>query len=111
MECPTRKNGKACKTVKRVQTERKPTYILKENEMMAKIGDFFFPMTIDSGAEVTLVPKEFVDPMDLNGINRKVRWGLHEEGVMIAEEAVVTYTLGGSELNSAVTTVPGERIG
>ena len=34
---------------------------------MARIGDFQFPMTMDSGAEVTLVPKEFVSPSSLTG--------------------------------------------
>ena len=109
-KCPNKKTVTSSKTVRKVEIQKEATHVLYKNDLMAKIGEFSFPMTMDSGAQVTLVPREFVDPKDLTGETIKARWGRGKAGEMEAEKALVRLKLGNEQIERFVGAVPGDLI-
>ena len=109
-ECPNKKTVKSSKTVRKVEIQKEATHVLYKNNLMAKIGEFSFPMIMDSGAQVTLVPREFVDPKDPTGETIKARWGRGKAGEMEAEKALVRLKLGNEQIECFVGAVPGDLI-
>ena len=46
---------------------------LAENDVMASVDNHLVPMTLDSGAEVSIVPQEFVRLSDYTGEKLKFK--------------------------------------
>ena len=68
-QCPKKKK----EMVKRVTILAHMIESLAENEVMTSVNGNFSPMTQDSGAEVSIVPEEFVDSSDYAGESLKFR--------------------------------------
>ena len=76
-QCPNKRKEK----VKRIKILPELVECLAENNVMASVNNHLVPMTLDSGAEVTIVPQEFVKPSDcmeeklkFNGVLAKHEW-------------------------------------
>ena len=67
--CPKRK-GKA---TKRVSTRRRRTEVLADNELLGRVNGYWFPMTLDTGASVSLIPREFVGEDAFTGRTENLR--------------------------------------
>ena len=59
--------------IKRVQVNEDLIETLKENEVFGAVGLYRMPITIDTGAEVTVVPEEAVEPYQLTGETKTLR--------------------------------------
>ena len=72
IECPSKKSGKPNRTVKRVEADPDEIRCLEYNEVVAKIGNTVFPMIIDSGAQISLVPIENLELYQFTNKRRKL---------------------------------------
>ena len=104
---PTRNKEK----VKKVKIDAHLIETLAENDVMASVNSHLVPMTLDSGAEISLVPKEFVNPDNYTGESLKFK-GVDAAGEWIeAKVANVTIRIGPESFQERVLAVPGERLG
>ena len=62
-QCPNKKKEK----VKKVKIFAHLIETLSKNDVMASIHNHLLPITLDSGAEISIVPQEFVNPSDFTG--------------------------------------------
>ena len=67
--CPIRK-GKA---TKRVSTRGRKTEVLADNELLGRVNGYWFPMTLDTGASVSLIPREFEGEDAFTGRTEQLR--------------------------------------
>jgi len=66
-ECPKKEKKTRRESHKRVKTRQQEVRTLCENDVMATVGKYTFPVTLDSGAFITVLPREFVEDADLTG--------------------------------------------
>ena len=84
---------------------------LAENDVMASVNKHLLPMTLDSGAEISIVPQEFVEPSNFTGESLKFK-GILVKGEWIeAKVAKVPITIGLEYFQERVLAVPGEDLG
>jgi len=76
---------------------------------MATCGNSLFPITLDTGASVTILSKEVVDTADLMSITIQARSA--NDTCMPLEEAKVCLSIGKMELSSRVGVAPSSLIG
>ena len=64
--CPKKPSSQ----VRRVQVTEDLIEMLKENEVFVAVGPHRMPVTLGTGAEITVVPEEAVDPSQFTGESR-----------------------------------------
>ena len=75
---------------------------LATNNVMAKINEVRIPMTIDSGAKVSIVPLELVKQEELTGDSTKCKGAFDKQTWTDAKIAHVTITVGTESLQIKV---------
>ena len=66
-------NCPAKKKIKKVRVMEDTIASLKSNELFGAVGPHRMPITIDTGAEVTVVPAEAVEKEQLSGEEKTLR--------------------------------------
>ena len=102
--CPTRKNK-----VKKVTVEESKLESLKHNEVFGSVGPHRMPVTLDTGAEITVVPEEAVDPSQFTGDTCELRSfnNTKSEG----RKCVVQVSAGKQTFTKEAVTQPGKSLG
>jgi len=102
-ECPTRPKGN-----RRVQVPERTPLCLESEELFGHIGKWGMGITIDTGAQVSIVPIECVEPSQLVGLKQTVKTF---EGTPIEGEACeVQFLLGGRVFNREAVAIAGELL-
>jgi len=102
-DCPTRPKGN-----RRVQVPERTTLCLESEELFGYIGKWGMGITIDIGAQVSIVPIECVEHDQLLGVKQTVKTF---EGTPIEGEACnVQFVLGGRTFNREAVAIAGELI-
>ena len=102
--CPTK-----CNKVKRVKVDEEKIERLKENEVFGAVGPHRMPVTLDTGAEITVVPEESVDPHQLNGETRTLRAFNNSES--LGKVCRIEISVGDHVLQKQAVTQPGASLG
>ena len=68
-QCPNKKKEK----IKKDKIFAHLIETLAKNDSMASVNNQLLPMTLDSGAEISIVPQEFVNPSDFTGESLKFK--------------------------------------
>ena len=106
-QCPNKKKEK----VKKVKIFAHLIETLAKNDVMASVNNHLLPMTLDSGAEISIVPQEFVNPSDFTGESLKFKGVLAKHAWTEARVANVPITIGPESFQERVLAVPGEDLG
>lgn len=83
--------------------------ILQEDEAMAKVNGYLFPVCVDTGAWMSLIPKELANLDSLTG--RVIRSKMVNGVTMDLDEAKLEWEVEGIEFEGKVGVVEGEKIG
>ena len=105
--CPKRKD----KTTKRVKTRQTTPEVLKENDLLVRVGGSSFPATLDTGATVSVIPKEFVREDALTGETEQIRGFREDVPFQEAPLAEVSIQAGGLTLKRKVALLDGKSLG
>ena len=84
---------------------------LQSNEVVGQMGSTVFPVTLDSGAEISLMPIEHIPPECISKEIRTARWGMKDGAVMHGKVAHIDMILGGVDRAETVLAVPCKDIG
>ena len=103
--CPKKPSSR----VKRVQVTEDLIEMLKENEVFGAVGPHRMPVTLDTGAEITVVPVEAVDASQFTGESRTLRAFNNNESV--GKVCIVEITAGDQVLQKQAVTQPGASLG
>jgi len=102
-ECPTRPKGN-----RRVQVPVRTTQCLESEELFGYVGKWGMGITVDTGAQVSIVPIECVEPCQLLGVRQTVKTF---EGTPIEGEAcMVQFRLGDRCFDREAVAIAGELI-
>ena len=101
--CPTKRK------VKKVQILEESIATLKSNEVFGAVGPHRMPITIDTGAEVTVVPAEAVEKSQLTGEVKTLR--SFNNGESEGKVCIVTITIDDQVFEKQAVTQPGESLG
>ena len=102
--CPKRKKTKSAK---RVKTKKSRT--LAGNELYAWVGEKCLVVMVDTGADLTILPKEVVDKDQLTG--RKIQSRCANGTPLELEVAAVEIEICGDTISRHVEVIPGDTIG
>ena len=102
-------NCPAKKKIKKVRVMEDRIASLKNNEMFGAVGPHRMPITLDTGAEVTVVPAEAVEPHQLNGETKTLR--TFNNGESTGNVCTVDISIGGKLFRKQAVTQPGESLG
>ena len=102
--CPTRKNKE-----KKVRVEEGKIESLKPNEVFGAVGPHRMPVTLDTGAEVTVVPEEAVELSQFTGGTCELRSfnNTKSEG----RKCIVQVSVGKQTFTREAVTQPGKSLG
>ena len=103
-QCPQKKRG----NVKRVKIPRGVITTLGGSDVMVKVNGSLVPVTIDSGAGVSLIPKEFIKESDYTGRKECFKGVLAKDGWVEADKAIATLHFGPFSFQEKVLAIPGE---
>ena len=103
--CGKRKQG----SMKRIEIPVDCVKALGENEVMGHINGVLLPITLDSGAQISLVPVELVQDDQFTGRNTTFKTVLQSQS-RTGRLAEVTLQIGGETYTRTAVTVPGEDI-
>ena len=106
-QCPKKKRER----VKRVKILASQVETLGENDVMASVNSNLMPMTLDSGAEMSIVPREFVRESEYMGETLKFMGVLINHEHSEAKVASVKITIGHESIQEQVLAVLGEDLG
>ena len=106
-ECPKAKS----KTAKRVQTQKNNIHVLGRNELLARVEGYLLPMTLDTGATISVVPKEIVSGEKYTGRVEVLQGYAKDDPVREAPVAEVTIEIGGYKVTREAALIAGEVIG
>ena len=101
--CPAKKK------VKKVKVMEDIIATLKSNEVFGAVGPHRMPITIDTGAEVTVVPAEAVDDDQLTGEEKTLR--SFNNGESKGKVCMVNITVDDHVFVKQAVTQPGESLG
>ena len=101
LDCPKAKS----KTVKRVERQHESVQTLRGNELLAKVEGYSIPMTIDSGAEISVIPKELVDVVKYTGRTEVIKSYAESDEPREVPVAEVTMEIGGHKVVREVALV------
>ena len=102
--CPKRNNK-----VKRVKVSEDQIVSLRRNEIFGSVGPHRMPVTCDTGAEVTVVPEECVEPCQKTGETCVLR--SFNDTKTTGDCCTVTITVGESSFTKKAVTQPGADLG
>ena len=102
LQCPNRQKEK----VKKVTIQAHLMERLATNDVMARFNDVRVPMTIDSGAEASIVPHELVRPQDFTGETIKCKGAFDKQVWTDARVASVNIVIGNESFQEKVLAVP-----
>ena len=102
--CPTKRMK-----VKKVRVDQGKIEILKENEVFGAVGPHRMPITLDTGAEITVVPEEAVQPQQFSGKSRTLRSFNNTESE--GKVCMVHVKVGEHILFKEAVTQPGASLG
>ena len=102
-------NCPAKKKIKKVRVMQDRIASLKNNEMFGAVGPHRMPITLDTGAEVTVVPAEAVEPHQLNGETKTLR--SFNNGESTGNVCIVDISIGDKSFRKQAVTQPGESLG
>ena len=105
-ECPDRKAN--CRKIEIPETD---VSMLQQNETMVSIDGELVPMTMDTGASFSLVPRELIPASCLTGRKQKYIGVDKNKGSSEGEIANVSMTIRDIAKTVEVTAVPGEHLG
>ena len=103
-QCPKRQQG----NVKHIQIPVDCVKALGENELMAQISGISVPITVDSGAQLTVVPEEMVKESEFTGENK--RFNDVMQGPHVGKLANIVIQIGGRDYPRKAVAVPGSDI-
>ena len=98
------------KTVKRVERQHESVQTLRGNELLAKVEGYSIPMTIDSGAEMSVIPKELVDVVKYTGRTEVIKSFAVSDEPCEVPVAEVTMEIGGHKVVREVALVDGNTL-
>ena len=101
--CPTKRK------VKKVRILAETIVSLNSNEIFGEVGPHRMPITLDTGAEITVVPVEAVEPHQLTGETKTLR--SFNNGESKGQVCTVDISLGGQVFRKQAVTQPGEALG
>ena len=102
--CPSKRNR-----VKKVRVQEEKIETLKLNEVFGAISLHRMPITMDTGAEVTVVPEEAVPPKQFSGDTRVLKSFNNAESS--GRVCLVNVTIGDTILQKEAVTQPGASLG
>jgi len=101
--CPTKP-----KSNRRVRLPEREPVALSHEELFGAVGEYSMGITIDTGAQVSIVPKECVREEQMTGFKQKVR---SFQGSLVEGDACnVQFTLGDRVFNREAVAVAGDLI-
>ena len=103
--CPKKPASK----IKRVQVTEDLIQTLKENEVFGAVGPYRIPITLDTGADITVVPEEAVEQDQFTGETCELR--SFNDGKSRGRKCVVKVTVGEHKLTREAVTQPGNSLG
>ena len=106
-QCPNNKRER----VKKIKILASQVETLGENDVMASANSNLMPMTLNSGAEMPIVTREFVRESEYTGETFKFRGVLTNHEHSEAKVASVKITIGHESFQEQVVAVPGEDLG
>ena len=95
--------------VKRVKVSEDKIESLRRNEVFGAVGPHRMPVTCDTGAEVTVVPAESVDPSQLTGETCILR--SFNDGKSVGNVCTVDISVDNTVFMKQAVTQPGESLG
>ena len=95
--------------VKRIKVREDKIECLRKNEVFGAVGPNRMPVTLDTGAEVTVVPAEAVKPHQLSGETKTLR--SFNNGESIGNVCTVDVSIGDKVFKKQAVTQPGESLG
>ena len=101
-DCPKPKKGRKTEAIKTVR-ERGGSM-----KAMATYGEHEFLIPLDTGATVTIIPKEFVKAEDITGVTTCAKCS--NAAMLILQEANVKLSVGNMILHRRVGVAPSEEI-
>jgi len=102
-DCPTRP-----KTNRRVKLPVDKLVYLNPNELFGQVGVHGMPITCDSGAQISVVPEECVEPSEFSG-ELQVLEDFHT-GRVTGRVCHVNFKIGGRTFRKRAVTQPGELL-
>ena len=102
--CPTKKSK-----VKKVTVQESKLESLKHNEVFGSVGPHRMPVTLDTGAEITVVPEEAVDPSQFTGDTCELRSFNNTKSQ--GRKCVVQVSAGKQTFTKQAVTQPGKSLG
>ena len=102
--CPKRANK-----VKRVKVREDRIVSLRKNEIFGAVGPHRMPVTCDTGAEITVVPEECVEPHQKTGETCELR--SFNDGKTMGDCCTVTISVGDATFTKKAVTQPGASLG
>ena len=106
-QCPQKKKTQ----VKAVTVDDAQVEVLGRNDAMAKANGHLVPITFDSGAAMSLIPREFVSARNYTGKKRCFKGVLTKYDWEEAPEAIVTMHCGPVSFTDKMLAVLGEDLG
>jgi len=84
--------------------------VLRRNEMLANVGGISLPVTLDTGAEVSVLPEEAECMQRLTGETVTLMGILESSVPTTVPLAEVELSMGGEEITTIAAMVPGAYI-
>ena len=103
--CPKKPTSK----VRRVRIQEDLIQTLKENEVFGAVGPYRMPITLDTGADITVVPEESVEQDQFTGETCELR--SFNDGKSRGKKCLVQVMVGGHRLTREAVTQPGDSLG
>ena len=108
--CPKPKYEKPKRKEVKILKERKPSVKeLQENEILVKVAGKEIPVTLDSGATITVLPKELVPDAWLTGKTIMGK-GFGNNHKLTMQEANLTLTVAGKKMTTLGGVIPSKDI-
>ena len=106
-QCPQKKKPQ----VKAITVDDAQIEELNRNDAIAEANGYLIPITFDSGAAVSLIPREFVSVRDYTGKKRRFKGVLTKYDWEEAPEVMITMHCGPVSFTDKMLAVPGEDLG
>ena len=103
--CPKKTAAK----VKKVKVREDLIEKLRTNEVFGAVGPHRMPVTCDTGADITVVPEEAVEPDEFTGETCELR--SFNDGQSVGKRCVVTISAGNRRFTRKAVTQPGQSLG
>ena len=109
--CPKYRDrrGKKPDGVRRVQLPSKPIKQFKQNQIIADIDGINLPVTLDTGAAISIFPKELVPVKALTGRTIKATAVLRSQP-MVIEEAMLKFNVNNHPIEVMGGVLPGAEL-